>query len=131
MQEGKAPALKVKQGKNLLMFFKGNKGKRGVFLPDYKVKELKPKMGNVDIDLEIVSVGEPKAFNSFKGQGTVANAAGKDDTGEISVTLWNEQTKQVKDGDKIRIENGYVSEYKGEKQLSTGKFGTLTVKEAE
>ncbi len=110
------------------MLFKSN-NQRGVFLPDYKVNELKPRMGNVNIELEIVSVSEPRTFNSWKGQGIVANAAGKDDTGEISVTLWNEQVKQVKEGDKIKIENGYVSEYNGEKQISTGKFGTLKVLE--
>ena len=30
-------------------------------------------------------------------------------------------------GDTIQIENGYVGEYQGEKQLTTGKFGKLTV----
>ena len=96
-------------------------------MPDYKVKDLKAQMGSINIELEIVSLGEPKAFSSFKGQGTVANAAGKDDTGEISITLWNDQIKDVKEGDRVKIENGYVSEYKGQKQISTGKFGTLTV----
>ncbi|KHO54302.1 MAG: replication factor A1 [archaeon GW2011_AR21] len=99
-----------------------------VKVPDVKVKDLKPGMGDVNIELEIASLGEPRAFTNFKGQGSVCNAAGKDSEGdEISVTLWNEQIKQVKEGDKIRIEKGYVSEYKGQKQLSTGKFGTLTV----
>lgn len=98
-------------------------------MPDVKVKDLKAQMANVDIELEIVSMAEPRAFQNFKGQGSVCNAAGKDETGEVSVTLWNEQTKQVKEGDKIRIEKGYVSEFKGNLQLSTGKFGTLKVLE--
>jgi len=96
-------------------------------MPEFKVKDLSPKLGQVDIVLDIVSMGEPRAFNSYKGQGTVANAAGKDETGEVSITLWNDQYKQVKNGDKIKIENGYVSEYNGKLQISTGKFGTITV----
>jgi len=97
-------------------------------MPDLKIKDLKAGTGDVDIELEIVSLGEARAFSSFKGQGTVCSAAGKDSDGkEITVSLWNEQCKQVNEGDKIRIEKGYVSEYKGQKQLSTGKFGTLTV----
>ena len=95
---------------------------------EIKVKDLKAGTGEVNIELEIVSLGEPRAFSNFKGQGTVAKAAGKDSEGkEIAISLWNEQIKQVNEGDKIRIENGWVSEYNGEKQLSTGKFGTLTV----
>ncbi len=32
-------------------------------------------------------------------------------------------------GDKVHITNGYVSEFQGEKQLTTGKFGKLEVVE--
>lgn len=93
-----------------------------------KVKELKPRMGNINIDLDVISVAEPREFATSKGAGKVANAAAKDEDGdEISVTLWNEQIEQVKEGNKIRIENGWVSEYQGNMQLSTGKFGKLTV----
>lgn len=101
-------------------------------MADLKVKDLTPKMGGVNIELEIVSMGEPRSFNSYRGQGTVANAAGKDETGEISITLWNEQYKLVKNGDTIRIENGFVSEYNGKLQISTGKFGIIkTIKSPE
>jgi replication factor A1 len=96
-------------------------------LPEFKVKDLTPKASQVNIELEIVSLGEPRAFNSYRGQGTVANAAGKDETGEISITLWGDQYKLVKQGDKVKIENGYVTEYNGKLQISTGKFGTITV----
>ena len=57
----------------------------------------------------------------------MCNCAGKDDTGEVKITLWNEQISQVEEGNKIKIENGWVSEYKGEKQLSTGKKGSLII----
>ena len=94
-----------------------------------KVKQLRPRMGNVFIELEVVSKGEPREFASAKGQGKVCNVAGKDETGEVQVSLWNEQIDQVNEGMKIRIENGWVSEYKGQLQLSTGKFGTMHVLE--
>jgi replication factor A1 len=94
-----------------------------------KVSQLRPRMGNVFIELEVVSKGEIREFASAKGSGKVCSAAGKDDTGEVQVSLWNEQIDQVNEGQKIRIENGWVSEYKGQLQLSTGKFGTLHVLE--
>ena len=36
---------------------------------------------------------------------------------------------KVKTGDKVKITNGFVSEFRGEKQLSTGRFGKLEVVE--
>ena len=92
-----------------------------------KVSELQGKQGNVEIELKITEISEPREFSKFGMVGKVANAIGKDDSGEIKVTLWNDQIEQVKVGDTIKIGKGYVSEWQGEKQLSTGKFGTLEV----
>jgi len=92
-----------------------------------KVKDLRANNSVDSIELEIVSKGESKAFSTARGSGSLCNCAGKDETGEIKITLWNEQINQVEEGNKIRIDNGWVSEYKGEKQLSTGRQGTITV----
>lgn len=92
-----------------------------------KVNELKPRNAVDVIELEIVSVGEVKEFANERGSGKVCNATGKDDTGEVKVTLWNEQTEMVKEGDKIKIEDGWAGEYQGQLQVSTGKRGKITV----
>ncbi|MBI5553902.1 MAG: hypothetical protein HY917_04135 [Candidatus Diapherotrites archaeon] len=92
-----------------------------------KVNELKAQTGVPEITLEIVTVAPPRAFSTARGSGVVASAAARDETGEVSLSLWNEQTKQVGDGDQIKIENGWCTEYKGNIQLSTGKQGKLTV----
>ncbi|MBS3145235.1 DNA-binding protein [Candidatus Woesearchaeota archaeon] len=92
-----------------------------------KVSELQARQGKVNIELEIISVETPREFNKFGNTGRVANAAAKDDSGEIKLTLWNGEIDQVKAGDKVRITNGYVSEFQGEKQLSAGKFGKLEI----
>ncbi len=92
------------------------------------IKDLSPRMAIEEIELEIVTKGEPRAFASASGSGTVCSAAAKDAEGkEVSLTLWGEQYKQVEDGSKIKITNGWVSEYKGQLQVSTGKNGTLEV----
>jgi ssDNA-binding replication factor A large subunit len=93
-----------------------------------KIKELKPATGFEEIIVEVVTKGEPRAFASASGQGTVCNAAVKDEDGEeVSLTLWNDDYKKVNDGDKVKITNGWVSEYKGRIQISAGKKGTLEV----
>ncbi|MFH1053907.1 MAG: OB-fold nucleic acid binding domain-containing protein [Candidatus Woesearchaeota archaeon] len=93
------------------------------------IQDLQPKQGNVDIVVEVVSKEEPREFQKFGKAGRVCNAVIKDDTGEMKLTLWNEQIDKVKVGDKLQIKNGYVNEWQGEKQLTTGKFGTLEIAE--
>jgi replication factor A1 len=92
-----------------------------------QIKDIQSGQGKIDIELEVVSVQEPRTFDKFGKSGKVANAKGKDETGEITLSLWNEQVDLVKAGMKIKILNGWCSEYKGEKQLSTGKFGRLEI----
>ena len=92
-----------------------------------QINELKPRQGNVEIAGIIIDKSSPREFNKSGSQGRVCNAKLKDDSGQITLSLWNEQVDQVKVGDKIQIKNGYVSEWQGEMQLSTGKFGTLEV----
>jgi replication factor A1 len=90
-----------------------------------KVSELKPKSAVPEITLEIVSKGEPRKWLNERGAGTVCNCAAKDDTGEISLSLWNEQCDTVNEGDKIIIKDGWCNEYKGQLQISTGKKGKI------
>jgi len=93
------------------------------------ISELQARQGKVDIDVEVVSMDPVREFNKFGKSGRVCNATVKDSTGEIKLTLWNEDIDKVKPGMKIHVENGYVNEWQGEKQLSTGKFGKLEVLE--
>ncbi len=91
------------------------------------INELQPKQGSVEITAEVVEKGDVREFEKFGKKGRVCNAKVKDATGQISLSLWNEQIDQVNVGDKIKISNGYVNEWQGEPQLTTGKFGTLEV----
>jgi len=92
------------------------------------VKDLKPRTGFDEIKGEITSKGEPRAFASAQGQGTVCNAALKDESGEeVSLTLWNEDYKKVEEGNTVVIKNGWVTEYKGKLQISAGRNGSIEI----
>lgn len=91
------------------------------------IKDLQARQGQVDLIVEVIEKGDVREFEKFGKKGRVCNAKIKDVTGEMSLTLWNEQIDQVKVGDKVHIINGYISEWQGEKQLTTGKFGQLEV----
>ena|SRR3989338_8395359 len=92
-----------------------------------KVKELTAKQGNVNIDLDVLDVGQAREFQKFGKPGRVANAVAKDETGDVKITLWNDEIDRIKGGDKVKITNGYVSEWQGELQVSTGRFGKIEV----
>jgi len=92
-----------------------------------KISELEANQGKIEIEAEVSEMGEVREFEKFGRQGRVCNATVKDDSGEIKLTLWDDQIDQVKEGDKVKISNGYVKEWQGEKQLSVGKYGTMEV----
>jgi len=94
-----------------------------------KISELKPGTGSVNIEAKVVSVDEAREVMTKIGRRTrVANATIKDDSGEIVLTLWGDDIDRIKEGDTVQIENGWVSEFKGNSQISAGKFGKITVK---
>jgi len=94
-----------------------------------KISELKIGQGNVDVEGTIKEIGETRTFNKFGRELSVANAILKDDSGSIKLTLWNDDVARFKDGDKIKLTNGYVNEFQGEKQLTSGKFGKIELVE--
>ena len=94
-----------------------------------ELKDVNPNTGNVDVVVDVVSKDEPRTFEKFGKSGRVCNATISDSSGQLKLTLWNDDIDQVRVGDKIHIQNGWCSEYKGERQLSTGKFGKIEIVE--
>lgn len=90
-----------------------------------KISELQPGQGKVDIEAEIIEMGNIREFEKFGRQGRVCNFVIKDDSAKIELTLWDDQIDIVAVNDRIRITNGYVKEWQGEPQLSVGKYGKL------
>jgi replication factor A1 len=101
-----------------------SKGERNL-----KIKELQTGMKRVEVEADVVDKGNPRQVQSRMSGETfnVADVVIQDETGNIKLTLWNEQIDQVNVGDKIKIENGYVTSFKGEIQLNVGKYGKLTI----
>ncbi len=93
-----------------------------------KIKELQSGMKRVDVEVEVVDKANPRQVQSrFKEETyNIADAVVQDETGTIKMPLWNEQIDQINVGDRIRIENGYITSFKGELQLNIGKFGKFT-----
>jgi replication factor A1 len=94
-----------------------------------KIKDLKDGMRKVDLVARVLEISEPReVVSKFDGQVyRVADAIIGDETGTVKLSLWNEQIERVNVNDTIKIENGYVRSFKGEKQLNVGRFGKLVV----
>lgn len=90
-----------------------------------KIKDLQSKQGKVILEADVLEIQNPKEFTKFGKTGRVANATISDATGKIKLTLWNEEIDKVKAGSKIKINNGYVNEWQGEKQITAGRFGSI------
>jgi len=92
-----------------------------------KIKDLQVNQGKVDLVLEVLEKEEPRTFEKFGKSGRVCNAKVKDDTGSVTLTLWNDDVDKLKVGDTIHLQNGWCSEFKEQKQISAGKFGKIEV----
>lgn len=93
-----------------------------------KISELKRGMRGVNVSGKIEEISEVRRVNTRYGPARVADAKLTDDSGSIKLTLWNEQLDNVGVGYEVDIENGYITEFRGELQLNVGKFGKLSVK---
>jgi len=93
------------------------------------ISKLREGFKRVYVNGEIESVSEPRevTIKATNTKSTVTDAVLKDATGSITLSLWNEQGRMVKVGSKVKVENGYVTAFKGKNQLSLGKFGKLAV----
>jgi len=90
-----------------------------------KIKDVLAQQAATLENVEVIEKAEVRTFQKYGKEGRVCNARVKDDTGDLKLTLWNEDIDTVNEGDKISIIDGWVSEWQGTKQISTGRNGKL------
>lgn len=91
-----------------------------------KINELRLGMSSIKLKAKVVDVTEAKEVRTKFGYRTrVASATIEDDTGKISLTLWEAQIDEIGEGDTIEITDGYVKEFRGELQLNVPRKGEL------
>jgi replication factor A1 len=90
-----------------------------------QIKNLTAKQTDVNVQGTIKEVSPPREFQKYGKPGRVANSILEDESGQIVLTLWNEDVDNIKAGDKIKVVNGYVNEWRGDLQLTAGRKGSL------
>jgi len=94
-----------------------------------RIEDLKVDSKVDVLEVTIKEKGEVRQVNTRFGQpGRVCDAKGVDASGEnVSISLWNDEIDRVHVNDRIRITNGWAREWRGDIQVSAGKFGKLEV----
>jgi len=92
-----------------------------------KISDIRPG-ASASIEGEITSIEPTREVRTKFGKLIrVANATVKDESGQMTMTLWENDIDKVSIGDKIKIDNGWVSEFKGAMQITAGKQGKLEI----
>jgi replication factor A1 len=92
-----------------------------------KVGELTPQSRAVNVTAKVVSKSEIREIPMGRDGSAhkVCDALVGDETGVVYLTLWDDNITKVNEGDTIRVENGYVTLFKGNIRLNIGKYGKL------
>ncbi|MFX1295480.1 MAG: hypothetical protein ACFFD2_11610 [Promethearchaeota archaeon] len=90
-----------------------------------KIKELSPGLRKIEVIVKVVKKNLPRSvFVKRDGKKhEVADLIVGDETGTVTMSLWDEMIDQIQESDVIQISNGYVGEFGGKIQLNIGKFG--------
>ncbi|MEM2492388.1 MAG: hypothetical protein QXE23_02485 [Nitrososphaerota archaeon] len=86
-----------------------------------RVADLKPGSSDVELLVRVVSVGEPKTA----GAHTLSMVKVADETGAVSLALWDEQVGMLQEGQTVRIRGAYVRVFRGRMQLALGRRGRI------
>jgi ssDNA-binding replication factor A large subunit len=87
-----------------------------------KIKDLVP---NTTVERLTVQVMKKKPVIK-KETYSICDAECEDETGTVTVTLWNEETL-IQEGTIITINNGWTKTYNNKISVSSGKKGAITV----
>ena len=92
-----------------------------------KIAELTPQSRAVNVTAKVISKTETRDIPMGRDGSAhkVSDALIADETGAIYLTLWDDNIQKTNPEDTIRIENGYITLFKGNMRLNIGKYGKL------
>jgi replication factor A1 len=92
------------------------------------IRDLRSGMTRIRLKAKVLEIPKPNpVYTRYGNYASVTNALIADETGTIRLCLWNEQIRCVSAGDIIQIENARARTFKGERQLSVGPKGLLSI----
>lgn len=98
-------------------------------MPEFKVvSELKPNMRHINLKFKVVSVSNPREVVSRKDGLThrVAEAIVGDETGIVTMTLWDDSIDIIEPGKSYQLTNAFMSLFKNRMRLNMGRQSELS-----
>ena len=94
-------------------------------MPEMTVEELDPEADDVEITGTIAELPTPRAVTTKYGQKKITTCTFEDDTGNIDLTLWEEEIDAIEEGAEVKITGAYVREWADDIQLNIGRDGNI------
>jgi replication factor A1 len=96
-------------------------------LVEKKISDLSPFDRKLYVNFVVIDKGEPREITSRKTQEThtLADITIGDETGIITLTLWDDTINQITEGETYAVKNGYVNVFQQRLRLALGKWGSL------
>jgi hypothetical protein len=96
------------------------------------IQNLRHGMKKVSVRAEVLETQKPQLIHTQYGNNILlTNALIADETGKVKLCLWGEQANSLIVGDMVQITHASVKTFKGERQLSMGKSGTLSLLQSD
>jgi len=89
------------------------------------VRDLKPGMSHVNMTVKVLEVSESKQMVTSAGiEHEILELNVGDKSGSIKLVLWDEKIiPNLKTCDQVKIENGFVTSFKGAWRINVGRYG--------
>jgi len=91
------------------------------------IGDVKRGMSNISLKAKVIDISETRDVMTRFGRRSVADATLEDETGQISLSLWQDQIERVSVGNTLEISGAFVTEFRGKLQLSIPKSGKIEV----
>jgi len=84
-------------------------------------------MSHVNITVNVLVVSESRQMVTSAGvEREILELDVGDKSGSIKLVLWDEKIIPLKVGDTVKIENGFVTSFKGAWRINVGRYGNIT-----
>ena len=88
-------------------------------------------MSGINLQAKVVEIGESRDVNTKYGVKSVADAILEDETGQIKLSLWEDNIEAISVGDVLDLKGAYVTQFRNTLQLNIPRSGKLDKAEKE
>ena len=93
-----------------------------------RISELQNEQKNVNIGGVVTYVGQTRDVSLKSGNiEKVTTITVQDDSGSIPVNIWGSIIDKIKLNSEIRLEKGYINEFRNQIQFNLGYYGKLFI----